>query len=129
MSDEDCEHAAAGETPVLSDGGEALLSRVFGALAHRRRRYALYYLRDHEQVQTDELARQIVAWERDVPADEVPAEASERVHAELVHSHLPKLEDYGLVEYDRRSGDIGYTYPPSVLDDVLKLAATVEDYQ
>jgi hypothetical protein len=57
----------------------------------------------------------------------VPAEASEQVHAELVHSHLPKLEDYGLVEYDPRTGDVGYTYPPSILDDVLKLAATIEE--
>jgi DNA-binding transcriptional ArsR family regulator len=127
MSDEDCERAVAGDAPVLSDGGESLLNRVFGALAHQRRRYALYYLRDNERVQTDELACQIAAWERDVPTDEVPAEVSDRVHAELVHSHLPKLEDYSLVEYDQRSGDVGYTYPPSVLDDVLKLAASIED--
>jgi DNA-binding transcriptional ArsR family regulator len=127
MSDEDYEHAAAAETPVLSDGGESLLSRVFAALAHQRRRYALYYLRDNEQVQTDELACQIAAWERAVPVDEVSTEATEHVYTELVHTHLPKLEDYGFVDYDRRSGDVGYTYPPSVLDDVLKFAATIED--
>jgi DNA-binding transcriptional ArsR family regulator len=128
MSDEDCEYTTASETPVLSDGGESVLSRVFGALSHQRRRYALYYLRDNEQVQVDELACQIAAWEWNVPTHEVSDEATDRVHSELVHTHLPKLDDYGLVDYDQRSGDIGYTYPPSILDDVLQLAATIEDH-
>ena len=126
MTDEDGECATA-EPPMRSDGGESLLSRVFGALAHQRRRYVLYYLRENEQVGTDELADQVAAWERSVPVDEVSADAAERVHVELVHTHLPKLEDYGLVDYDQRNGDVRYTYPPSVLDDVLKLAADIED--
>lgn len=112
--------------PAFSDGGESLPSRVFGALIHPRRRYVLYYLRDCNGAQIDDLAVQITAWERDIRIEDVPPETSERVHAELVQSHLPKLEDYGFVEYDRRSNAVHYTYPPTLLDDVIELAATIE---
>lgn len=127
MSDDDIVSRLSKENSAVSDGGESLPSRVFGALIHPRRRYVLYYLRDRDQAQTDDLAAQITAWERDIRIEDAPAEASERVHAELVQSHLPKLHDYGFVEYDRRSSAVRYTYPPTLLDDVIDLAATIEN--
>ena len=126
MSDDDIVSRRAKEKSAVSDGGESLPSRVFGALVNPRRRYVLYYLRDRDRAQTDDLAAQITAWERDVRIEDAPAEASERVHAELVQSHLPKLDDYGFVEYDRRSSAVRYTYPPTLLDDVIELADTIE---
>ena len=127
MSDDGTVSSRPKESPAFSDGGEPLPSRVFGALIHPRRRYVLYYLRDCDQAQTDDLAIQITAWEREVDIEDAPTEASERVHAELVQSHLPKLEDYGFVEYDRRSSAVRYTYPPTLLDDVIELAAAIEN--
>lgn len=126
MADDDIVGRLPKERGAASDGGESLPSRIFGALVHPRRRYVLYYLRDRDRAQTDDLAVQITAWERDVRIEDAPAEASERVHAELVQSHLPKLDDYGFVEYDRRSGAVRYTYPPSLLDDAIELADTFE---
>lgn len=102
------------------------INHVFEALANKRRRYTLYILLEREQGQVEDLAVQIVAWERGTSVNEVPSEIAERVRAELVHSHLPKLEDYGLIEYDRRSGVARYAYPPSFLDNALELAATIE---
>ena len=127
MSDDGTVSSCPEESPAFSDGGESLPSRVFGALIHPRRRYVLYYLRDCDQAQTDDLAIQITAWERDIDIEDAPTKASERVHAELVQSHLPKLEDYGFVEYDRRSSAVRYTYPPTLLDDVIELAAAMEN--
>ena len=127
MSDDEFGKDIQQETPVCSDGGHSLIDRVFGALAHQRRRYVLYYLRDHKRAETGDLAVQIVAWEQDVSIDEVPAEAANEVSTQLVHSHLPKLAKYNLVEYDRRSGSVCYNHPPSLLEKLLDLAATVEN--
>lgn len=114
------------DAPPINDGGTSLPTRIFRALVHQRRRYTLYYLRDHEQAQTDDLAIQIVAWEQGVPKHEVPAEEAKRVKTNLVNSQLPKLEDYGLIEYDSRSGAVSYSYPPEILDEALELAAIIE---
>lgn len=127
MSDDDCEQEDAKENTAVNDGGASLIRRIFGALSNQRRRHILYYLRDHKQAQTDELAVQIAAWERDIPISEVPSEEAETVSTDLVHSHLPKLENYGLIEYDRRSETVSYTYPPSLLDEALELAVTIEN--
>lgn len=126
MSDGEFNQDMQHEMPVRSDGGHVPLDRVFGALSHQRRRYVLYYLRDHEQAHVDDLADQIAAWEREIPTDDVPAETAKRIVTELVHSHLPKLVEYNHVEYDQRSGAVCYTHPPSLLEKIIALAATVE---
>lgn len=74
----------------------------------------------------EELARQVVAWEADIPAPEVATEQSERVASELVHTHLPKLAEATFIEYDPRSRTVRYTEPPALLDTVLKLLAELE---
>lgn len=127
MSDDDSGESVSQGKSAASDGGKSLLSRIFGALSHRRRRYVLYYLREHEQVRTDDLAIQIAAWERDIPIDTVPARDAERVKTELVHTHLPKLETYALVEYDQRSDAVCYAHPPDLLDEAVELAVRLEN--
>ena len=127
MSDDSSSPQPVHGTQVRGDGGSSLLSRVFGALAHQRRRYILYYLRDHEQTDIDDLARHIVGWEQDSPIAEVSATDVEQVKPDLVHSHLPKLAEYGLIEYDPRSDTICYTIQPEFLEEAIKLAATIEN--
>lgn len=126
MSDDGTEQSSIQETPIVDGGEKPLLSRVFAALANRRRRYVLYYLRDHDHAQIDELAVQIAAWEHDILEAEVSGEDVDRISTDLVHSHLPKLEEYGLVEYDRRSDTVRYTYPPSLLDEAVEVTAALE---
>lgn len=50
------------------------------------------------------------------PDDESPDR--ERLAIQLQHTHLPKLADYGVVEYDRRSGAVRYQ-PDPLLEMVL----------
>lgn len=109
-----------------TNGGIATLSEVLNALAHPRRRIALYYLQTHQRATVDELARQIVAWELEGSPDDVPADARERVMTELVHIHLPQLADSLFVEYDPRSQMVMYTEPPALLETVLEVLAQFE---
>jgi DNA-binding transcriptional ArsR family regulator len=128
MSDDEFGTGADEDNSVVSDGGRSLLSRIFEALADPRRRFVLYYLRDHGEATVDDLAVHIAAWERDVPASEVSDEDTQQIAVELVHSHLPRLEDEGLVEYDPRTETVSYSYPPSLLSEALDIAAVIEDY-
>jgi hypothetical protein len=36
------------------------------------------------------------------------ATTTNRVRLLLIHTHIPKLADYGVIEYDRRNKDIRY---------------------
>lgn len=121
----DGDHA---EVRVVEDGGKALLTRIFGALSHRRRRYVVYYLRDEEEATVTELARIVVAAERGIPREEVPEDALEPVKTDLVHTHLPKLEDFKITEYDPRSEAVCYTHRPNVLDEIVDVAVTIEHH-
>lgn len=75
---------------------------VVEALRNLRRRYAVYYLKQHEcGARLGELATQIAAWERESSRARVPARHRKSVYSALHQTHLPRLERVGLVEYDR----------------------------
>lgn len=77
------------------------LDRTLDALAHHRRRRALYHLRDAaDAVTIDSLADAVADAESDADA--------ERVLASLHHRHVPKLADVGVVDHDPRSGDVRF---------------------
>lgn len=76
------------------------LDEVFAALGHPRRRYLVYTLANGgSEVTLPELATEITAWERDIPAGEVSEEDRKPVQISLYHSHIPKLVDLGIIEY------------------------------
>ena len=76
--------------------------RVFDAFAHRRRRDVLYCLRQYENpMALADLASEVAARENDTIVADVPGEEIQRVHTSLYHSHVPRLVDLGLVEYDQ----------------------------
>ncbi|WP_115863909.1 DUF7344 domain-containing protein [Halorussus litoreus] len=130
------------DTPNASDGyaeGEQGISPTLDAtldlLSNRRRRYVLYYLRDEGRgVTVDELAEQIVAWERD--AGEEPTTSigqgdgthRERVTADLHHCHLPRLTEAGAVTYDDEEGYVTLADADErPLTEYLDLAAREEN--
>ncbi|OLZ40793.1 hypothetical protein A6E15_07225 [Natrinema saccharevitans] len=105
------------------------LDLVFDLLSNRRRRYALYYLNQQSDgvATVAALAKNVVAFERGAadgadrdaarsPSDQDPDPADERgtVRVELRHVHLPKLEDAGVLEHDRRSETVRYWGQPSL---------------
>ncbi|WP_265111677.1 DUF7344 domain-containing protein [Halosolutus halophilus] len=82
------------------------LDTIYGLLAASWRRYILYYLLDNDRANVEGLSLQLAAWENDEPVTAVSEADRKDVVVSLLHSHLPKLESHGVVEYDDRSGDI-----------------------
>lgn len=101
-------------TPT-GDAASRRIDAVFDALGHQRRRTVLHYLRERPDGRSsvDELA-EALADRRGNGTDDGPT--PERVTASLVHHHLPKLEDAGVVEYETETGTVRY------LDDPLASA-------
>lgn len=108
---------------VAPDGWRPRYDRFFEALSVRRRRYVLYFLEREEPASISGVARHIAAWEADVPPETLDdrSEATRRALLSLYHTHLPKLVDLRLVEYDRRSGDIRFRDCPELLLEVIAL--------
>lgn len=93
---------------------------VFDILSSARRRYVLYQLRTEEQpVELTELAEDVAAWENDTTVDELTKQQRKRVYVSLYQTHVPKLEDAGLVQYDQDSGEVRLTEAANDIDQYL----------
>lgn len=78
---------------------------IFSVLQNARRRYVIYYLVTHDGwVTSRDLADQVAAWENDDPVQELSYEQRKRVRTALYQTHLPRLDDAGVIEYDVRDG-------------------------
>lgn len=84
---------------------------VFGMLSNPRRRAAIHHMNDHpdELVQLRDLAEQLAAWENDVDRSAVTYKQRKRVYTSLYQSHLPKMDDLGIVEFDKHRGTVEAT--------------------
>jgi len=91
-------------------------------LSNQRRRYVLYYLnREPGPVSLRDLAERIAAWENDIDVDELDYKQRKRVYTSLHQTHLPKLDDVGIVDYDRDGGTITLADRANDLDIYLEL--------
>lgn len=80
---------------------------TFGLLKNRRRRETLQYLREHDGETTlDEVAEHIAARENDTTVAALSSDQRKRVYIGLYQCHLPKLDDAGVVDYDKDRGTI-----------------------
>ena len=78
---------------------------VFDILSKSRRRYVLYYLRETgEPVELGELAEELAAWENDTPVEDLTKQERKRVYVSLYQTHIQKLSEAGIVEYDPDTG-------------------------
>ncbi|KZN23573.1 MULTISPECIES: hypothetical protein [unclassified Haladaptatus] len=94
--------------------------QVFEVLKSPRRRYALYYLRrEGGIVELSDLTDQVAVWENDTTLSGLTSEQRKRVYISLYQTHLPKLDDAGIVEYDRDEGEISLSRRARELDTYL----------
>ncbi|MFH5799925.1 hypothetical protein [Haladaptatus sp. CMAA 1911] len=94
---------------------------VFDVLKNQRRRYALHYLKQAEEtVQLSDLAEQVAAWENDTTVGAISAAERKRVYTALYQSHLPKLDDAGIVDYNQNRGIVELSTAAEQLDPYLE---------
>lgn len=78
--------------------------RLYRALASTRRRRLLWLLLEEGRCTVEESVRVLLGWPVTEPdAMEIPDDRR-GIHIELVHVHLPLLEDSGIVSYDTKDG-------------------------
>ncbi|WP_154658626.1 DUF7344 domain-containing protein [Halopiger djelfimassiliensis] len=95
--------ADSGET-----GATALRKgEVFEVLRNQRRRYVLHFLKqDGQPVELGDLAQQVAAWEYQTTLDGVTPAQRKRVYTTLQQTHLPKMDEAGILEFDSDEGVI-----------------------
>ena len=83
---------------------------IFEVLRNQRRRYVLHYLKqDGRPVELGDLAQQVAAWEYETTPEEVTPEQRKRVYTTLQQTHLPKMDEAGIVTFDSDAGLIEVT--------------------
>jgi hypothetical protein len=90
----------------MSRTTDSRMEAACSLLAESERRFLLYQLADDRTANLEDLVTQVAAWELDTRPAAIDRDARQRVYVSLVHNHLPRLEDYDIIEYDLRSGDI-----------------------
>lgn len=121
----------AGERAVSNepdDGGGGLpVDAVFDVLRSPRRRYVLYQLSERsEPMGVDALAARVAAWEDEPDGGGADGDDRRRVLASLHHTHLPKLIELGLVEYDEAERRVTMADRTAAVDPYLAFAAEYE---
>lgn len=94
------------------DSGDEPLSKgeIFEVLRNQRRRYVLHFLKQDERpVELGDLAQQIAAWEYETTLEGVTPEQRKRVYTTLQQTHLPKMDEAGILSFDTDRGVIEST--------------------
>lgn len=88
---------------------------LFEVLSNRRRRYAVHAIKQEgDAVELGDIAERVASWEYDVAESELSYDERKRVYTALQQSHLPKMDDAGIVAYDKERGVIE---PQPALED------------
>lgn len=115
------------ETPQAQTGESLSKDEIFSTLSNQRRRYVIHYLKhDPTQVRIRDLAEQIAAWENDITVGELTYKQRKRVYTSLHQTHLPKMDDCGIVEYDRDRGLISLAPGAADLEVYLEVVSEHE---
>jgi len=112
------EHAPETDSQELTDG--TTRDELFYLLKNQRRRFILHHLKNVERpIEIGELARQVAAWENKVACEDVTSKQRRRVYNALQQTHVPKLEEAGMISVERRS--VALTEDAKQLDIYLDL--------
>jgi hypothetical protein len=83
---------------------------AFDLLSNARRRFVLRRLQsDREGIELSDLAEELAAEENEVRPDELSAQQRKRTYVSLYQTHIPKLSEAGVVEYDSETGIVSPT--------------------
>lgn len=96
-------------TTTDEDGAPTRIARddAYHLLQNERRRLALAFLSERDWlVNVGVVAEHVAAVENDIDVEELSAQQRKRVYISLYQSHLPKLDEHGVVDYDQSRGTV-----------------------
>jgi hypothetical protein len=97
---------------------------AFDLLSSRRRRFVLNRLqRQPEGVEIGDLATQLASYENDAPPGELSRKERKRIYVSLYQTHVPKLEEAGVITYD---SDTGLVEPTDRIGELAAYFSTTD---
>lgn len=96
---------------------------IFNVFANRRRRDAFHYLKQRDantDVDVSDLSTQVAAWEHDVDPDRLDYDERKSVHTSLYQFHIPKMDEAGLVDFERQTSTVSLTETGEEIDVYLE---------
>ena len=124
--DDEQSRTDGGPSQSERNGDQTQLEALLEALTSRRRRYALYYLRDQEVTDLDSLATYLASVEGNVATAALSDAEITRVKTDLVHTDVPALADARLIDHDPQNEVIRYSAPPTPFEAFLRLSAQID---
>lgn len=101
-----------GELPSQEETEEpAELEReqIFEILSNQRRRYVIHYLKQRSgesDIPLREVVDQVAAWENNTEVGQLRTDDRKTVYTALKQTHLPRLNEFGVVDYDQQRGEV-----------------------
>lgn len=114
-----------GEADQETPSEELTISKddAFHVLQNARRRAVLRFLLDNDErdsFRMRNIAEEVAAWEHDTTVRQLSSDERQRVYIALYQSHLPKLDDYGIITYDQSRGVVEPTGLTPIFDPYLE---------
>ncbi len=105
------------------DRSELTVDDVFEVLGNQRRRYVFHHLKRHagRDVYLEELTDRVAAWEGGEPINSISQRKHNSVRTALRQSHLPMMDERGVIEYDREQQTITLAPAAANLDVYLEV--------
>lgn len=106
----------------VEDAAEITYDTVFFTLSNPRRRYVLHHLKRHKDaVAVGELATKVAAWENRTTTELVSNKQRKRAYSALHQTHLPKMNQLGIINYDRERGVVEPSASIDAIDFYLEV--------
>ncbi|WP_435180333.1 DUF7344 domain-containing protein [Halorussus sp. AFM4] len=103
-------------SPDQSDADEPSRDDIYEIVSNQRRRHVVHYLRQQDRpVELRELSTHLAAWENEEPPAAITHDQRRRVYTALRQSHLPKMDELGVVDFE---ADRGVVRPTEGMEDV-----------
>lgn len=94
---------------------------LFSIISAERRRMVIKYInRQGKTVGLPKLSRAIAAEENDCNPEEVTSDQMNNVRISMMQTHLEKMDEFGVVEYDPRSKETRPTEMTSRVSEYIK---------
>lgn len=106
----------------MADGDTETLTQdeAYDLLSNERRRSVITHLRERgEPIDVMELSRMVAASEYDMDPEELSKQQVKRVYVSLYQTHVPKLDERGVIEYDEENGTVRLSERVADLDPLM----------